>query len=317
MEIFDEIYSNNFLAVTKILSMLSKSSLKGKDIQKILNEYNSTLMLSDLKALKLIDFIDGEYISGLECSCEIKRPFTDIEKAWLKAIISDEKIHLFLNDDELNDISELLKDVVPLFEKKDFRFFDKHTISDNYNDKNYILKFKNLIKAIHYRMFVYIELAESDTMPNSRRCIPYKLEYSCLDDAFRLIAFDSEYKNLMIFRLSEISKITLSSDLYNIPDENILEKFEEPQPVEIEVYNKRNAIERFMISFSNYHKETRFIKEKDCCITKIFFFKQDYESIIDNIVAFGPTVKILAPEFAVKDVVSKLKVQKNLFDAYQ
>ena len=62
MEIFDEIYSNNFLAVTKILSMLSKSSLKGKDIQKILNEYNSTLMLSDLKALKLIDFIDGEYI---------------------------------------------------------------------------------------------------------------------------------------------------------------------------------------------------------------------------------------------------------------
>ena len=59
------------------------------------------------------------------------------------------------------------------------------------------------------------------------------------------------------------------------------------------------------------------IKEKDCCITKVFFFKQDYVSIIDNIVAFGPTVKILAPEFAVKDVVSKLKIQKNLFDAYQ
>ncbi|HJI60990.1 MAG TPA: WYL domain-containing protein [Ruminococcus bromii] len=223
----------------------------------------------------------------------------------------------FLSDDELNDLSELLKDVAPLFEKKDFRFFDKHTISDDYNDKNYILNFKNLIKAIHFRMFVYIELADSDTTPSSRRCIPYKLEYSCLDDAFRLIAFDSEYRSLMIFRLSEISKITLLSDSYNIPDENILENFEEPQPVEIEVYNKRNAIERFMISFSNYHKETRFIKEKDCCITKIFFFKQDYESIIDNIVAFGPTVKILSPESAVKDVVFKLKAQRNLFSSYQ
>ena len=317
MEIFDEIYSNNYLAVAKILSKLSNSALKSKEIQNILNEYNSTLMLSDLKSLKLINFIDGEYESNLECSHEIKRPFTNIEKAWLKSVISDKKVHLFLNDEELNLISKLLKDVDPLFEDKEFRFFDKHIYNNNFNDECYVSNFRNLTKAIHYRIYINLELTNSETGLNQTKYVPYKLEFSCLDDAFRLIAFDSQFKKLFFFKLSDIRKTTLLEEYFTIADKDILEKFEEPVPIEIEVYDKRNAIERFMISFSNYHKETKFIEEKNCCITKLFFFKQEYESVIDNIVAFGPTVKILSPESAVKDVISKLKTQKKLFEAYQ
>lgn len=317
MEIFDEIFSNNFLAADKILSSLSEAAMKSKDLQKILSEYNSTLKLSELKKMNLIDSDCGEYITNLECLSDIKRPLTNIELSWLKAVISDEKIHLFLDNNELKQIESLLSEVVPLYSEKDFSFFDRRSNGDKYDSEEYIGNFKKLARAIRNNLIAVVEYISKNGKKHIKKYAPYKLEYSGFDNRFRLIAFDCELKTIFILELSGIVNVEVTSDKYAPIDDNILENFEELYPIEIEIYDKRNAIERFMISFSNYHKETRYDKKRNCCITKLYYYKQDYKTIINNIISFGPAVKVLSPSFAVDEIVSKLKNQKKMFEAHQ
>lgn len=71
---------------------------------------------------------DGTYTPAV--SHLPKLPLTGLQQRWLKSIIADRRISLFLSDSDLAWAGELLKDTEPLFDEEDFYYFDRFKDGD-------------------------------------------------------------------------------------------------------------------------------------------------------------------------------------------
>ena len=77
---------------------------------------------------------------------KFEQPLTNLEKSWLKALISDPKIRLFLDEEKISELKELLGVVEPLFDYSCFRYIDRYAESDDFTSEEYIKKFRILYK---------------------------------------------------------------------------------------------------------------------------------------------------------------------------
>ena len=91
--------------------------------------------------------------------------------------------------------------------------------------------------------------------------------------------------------------------------ETHIEKFDSEEPLIVEVYDDRNAIERFMVEFSAYKKNSEFDDSTQTCITKIWYKKTDEIEVLIKLLSFGPTLKVLGPERFLK--IFKYRIQKQ------
>ena len=62
-------------------------------------------------------------------------PLTDLQRAYLKSILLDDKIRLFFSDEEIGEINAALSGVEPLFWPEDFTCFDRFSDRDDYDDQ--------------------------------------------------------------------------------------------------------------------------------------------------------------------------------------
>ncbi|HAP78792.1 MAG TPA: WYL domain-containing protein, partial [Ruminococcus sp.] len=120
MELFSEIYSAYYNAVTEILS---EQNLSKKDIISIINrnafsESSLYIVPAICGEWELLSENNGIYNSKLKNTPSM--PLTETEKQWLKAVISDSRSSLFIDDDTKLHISEMLKNTEPLFNQEDF-----------------------------------------------------------------------------------------------------------------------------------------------------------------------------------------------------
>ena len=101
-------------------------------------------------------------------------------------------------------------------------------------------------------------------------------------------------------------------------DDGELEKFRrllqdiEPLFDNSDLNLSRNAVERFMISFSNFRKESAYDEERQLCRTTVYYRPEDSETVLGNIISFGPTVRVASPQKSAEEIVRRLKRQKEL-----
>ena len=74
------------------------------------------------------------------------------------------------------------------------------------------------------------------------------------------------------------------------------------------IKNRRNALERTMLHFSNYEKRTRKIDE-DTWECLIYYNRSMETELLIEILSFGPTVKVTGPDSFVALVKERLKRQ--------
>ena len=60
-------------------------------------------------------------------------PITALEQAWLKSLLDDPRICLFLTDPQLEHLDEALAQVEPLYRQSDLIYFDRYLDGDNYS----------------------------------------------------------------------------------------------------------------------------------------------------------------------------------------
>ncbi len=294
--LFHEIYGTYYAIVTEILKRAAEEDLTEKDILELVRREGFTETVTVIPdALK-----SGRWplLGGNYGSPEI--PLSNLEKMWLKALLSDPRIQLFT--DHLQELQKGLEDVEPLYEEGFFVLFDRYEDGDDYADKTYVRNFRIIRSAMREKK--KIRITYGGRRGNRTHTLsPLKLEYSAKDDKFRLLGREDQ-KNITL-NMASIRKVAML-------DEGAVEADAysgELCSVIFELKDERKAMERCMIGFSDLQKETEKLDDSNYRVT-LHYYKEDETEILIRILSFGPLIKVTGPEQFLELVRGRVMKQK-------
>lgn len=273
--IFHEIYSLYYKTVTCLI----QSSFT--DVHEIINKnaFKESFMM-------LEEALERWPIKNIDVSTY---PLTLLQKRWLKAISLDSRIQLFSYS------WSFLDDVEPLFTPDDIYIFDQYSDGDPYTDLQYQKNFHMIMQAIKEKSGLAVTWK---TKQKTSYVLPQLLEYSEKDDKFRLVAYDGT-----VINVSRIEECHLTHYNVSTTKKQRLEKY-----VLIEVKNERNTLDRVLLHFAHFKKETE--KREKIYIVKLFYDESDETEMVIRLLSFGPMIKVIEPIEFKQLIRQRLKKQK-------
>jgi hypothetical protein len=319
MNLFSELYSCYYSVTSKILK---DSPLSEKQINELINtnafSESALYLLPKLchkNGWNLLSKTDNNFstsISTIACL-----PLTTLEKRWIKALLLDPRIHLFITATVFEELIVKLADIEPLYKSAHFKWFDMFTDGDDYADPNYIKNFQKILKAIKAKTIINVMFKSGKGKTICGSYLPYKLEYSKKNNRFRIyvakmVALQSV--SLGTINLSRIHAIQISPVTYPAPiDMNKIFQWKRCiEPVTLEITNERNGIERFMMEFASYEKQTVIDDDNRKCTANLWYDLQDETELVIKLLSFGPVLQVTSPSRVITQLKDRVERQYNL-----
>lgn len=324
-ELFSELYNCYYQVVRALItnqSSISKASLRAYVAEM---GYEESVLYLLPKLLNgdwdiLRKNHDGSLTARL--SSDFYVPLTSLQRSYLKALLSDAKIRLFMDEAQHSELLALFSDVEPLYTAEDFCYYDRFLDGDDYTNDDYRKHFRILLEAIRHNQYVDILYAPVTGKRLHHHYLPCKLEYSVKNDCFRLLAINrhslisgsrDDTCRIETLRLSRIRSVTPTEQhTKEIPDINrMLQHAYYKEPVTFLLVNERNALERAMLQFANYEKNTRRL-EGNTYECQIYYNKLNETELLIEILSFGPMLRVTGNESFLQLVRTRLKKQREL-----
>ena len=299
--IFSEVYGCYYRAVSRILErILSEGALTERQAEKIIRREafaESALAITAAVRAEEWQVLDRSYCTPVKHSPTM--PLTELERRWLKAISLDPRMKLFA------DGLEGLEDVPPLYESAWFVYFDRSRGGDPFEDAQYRRIFAQVRDCLCAGRGILIEYLSGKSRRSQGIYYPVRLEYSAREDRFRLIAIGRGAYHIL--------------NLARIPDCREADIFPErpgAKPLrfcraEFVVEDERNCLERVMLRFSGYRKQT--VRMEDGrYLVKLDYLREEETELVIGLLSFGPFVQALAPASLVREIKSRILLQPDL-----
>ena len=299
--LFHEVYSAYFSAVSEILARAVDGTLTPDMMKRICDE--KAFSESFLKIIPALTEEKWQLLCSdmsTPLTKEPSQPLTALQKRWLKAISLDPRMKLFDLD------WSFLDGVQPLFMPDDILYFDKYADGDPFNDPHYIEVFRTALFGIKTGSVAEIIYHSAKGRTRRIKCRLQLLEYSEKDDKFRLRV--SGCRNVDMLRVAGIESMLLCPGLYFEP------KPPEPQRMccmEAELIDERNALERAMLHFSHFERETSHIGGNRYRL-RVFYSENDETELLIRVLSFGPMMRVYAPKSLVDEIRRRLRMQYEM-----
>lgn len=299
--LFNEIYGSYYNAVAQILTEAVNGELTDGRINEVIREKafaESALTIpSKLKS--------GEWpLLKNDLTTPIKHeptmPLTTLQKRWLRSLLADKRIALF------SPSCEGLEDVEPLYTPDIFVCFDRYSDGDDYESESYIRNFRTVLTALREKRKLRIRFVGHRGIRESYLCIPEKLEYSSKNDKFRLQA-SAGGRPVTV----NIGRIRSCEALDAYTDEEYRPTKSKTRTLVLELTDERNALERVMLHFSHFEKETEQIDETHYRVTLQYDLYDETELVI-RILSFGPVLKVVSPKSVYDNIRERIEKQMKL-----
>lgn len=321
MNIFSEIYGTYFRIAAKLLENETTDEKTVNDTIKRDGFRDSILFLPQ----KLIPGSDDWGLfrrgnDGVLVRITKNAPvnvLTKMQKMWLKAKLSDPRIRLFMDDETIAHLDERLKDVQPLYRQEHFRIIDRFGNADDFSDEHYISIFRSALDAVKRRSIVYIEFVSGSGRRMSGKFVLLKMEYSPKNGKFRLYCYllkNDRIRSRGLINVGRIVSITDTGRVFRTPVslDDYFSSRKCSTPAVIKVTKERNGIERFMMEFASFEKQTVRDHETGDYTVKLWYDDQDETEILIQLLSFGPVVEILDPPQLREQAKERVKRQYEL-----
>lgn len=330
MELFNEIYGKYYLIFFHLLREASNGPITVETIRQIIGEYGYQESLLHL----LPKVLPGEDSYPLLVTAHEKNPRNGVnqpikyesiiknkpepiatipELRWLKTVLSDPRVVLFLIDESKAELLNQLDSYEPLFDLKDYQLQGVSNDGDDFGDLKYQNNFRKIMEAFLQKRLIKLNFSNAEGEKRFNYYAPYRLEYSIKDDKFRLTAGVVHRGKLIQYHrinLARIQRVTLVED--GIIPEN-LEEFVRAHrcetPIEIEMLNLRNGFERCFIQLSGYERSTEYDEETKRCKMKLYYYDFEEPELLITLLSFGPTIKVLGPKKIRDEIIERIKRQ--------
>lgn len=298
--VFSEIYGTYFNAVAAILREAGESPVSEKRIREIVQEKafgESMMTIPEALMDGRWPLLDTNGRSILKH--EPQMPLTTLQKRWLKGLLADPRIALF------EPSAEGLEDVEPLFTPDMFVYFDQYADGDCYENPVYREHFRMILTAIREKRKLVLTMNTRQGKERTTVCAPYRLEYSLKDDKFRLIGAN-QYCRVTV-NLARILQCRFAESF--TPEEYPLHQSQR-QELELLLTDERNALERCMLHFSDFEKETEKLDDKHYRFL-LRYEEEDETEVLIRVLSFGPRLQVTAPDSFIEKIKERLERQKS------
>ncbi len=296
--IFSKLYNVYYNAVAKILAGAVEGRLDEESMNNAVEKaaFGESFMtiIPALKNQKW-QLLNSDYSTPLMNKPTM--PLTDLQKRWLKAISLDKRVKLFGLD------FSGLEDVEPLFTDKDYIIYDKYNDGDDFEDENYITHFRLILDSIRkgYPLKIAINNRHGDRV--TMNILADSLEYSEKDDKFRIITRDSGMAIINVGRI-------ITCERYEGSRVRAMKRNPKTKKLVFDVTDERNALERTMLHFAHFEKQTERTGD-DLYRVTLFYDKDDETEMVIRILSFGPKIRVIEPENFINLIKDRLKRQKS------
>ena len=325
MNIFSEIYGAYFRIAGKTLK---NKTVTAKEINNFIEEegFADSVLFLPQKLLPQKDGSDWGLLNknddGTFSRVTKKAPVfavTNLQKRWLKTKLSDPKTSLFLSDTEIEKLSAILSEIKPLFTAEQYRYTDKFSDGDSFEDESYRRNFHEVLEALKYRTILDISFWGRYQNRISGQYVPVKIQYSEKNDKFRLYCYEvktGKHYGSTIINIGRIEKAENTGESYNgeISAERLFAERRCSEPALLRVTPERNAVERFMNEFSAYEKQSERDLETGICTVKLWYDKFDETELLIRLLSFGPVLEILGPPDFRKQAADRVMRQAELLN---
>ncbi|HEX3032255.1 MAG TPA: WYL domain-containing protein [Bacillota bacterium] len=325
LELFSEVYGRYYSVLTNLLTVASLRPVTTRDVNElILREgfaeslagLGPKLLESGPESYNLLIREDTAYKSALKGAPA--KMLTTPQKMWLKALLSDSRIGLFLDKADISQLDAAMYEIKPLFDDRYVETVDMSRDGDPFEDPDYRAHFRTVLSGVQHKQCLEIRYHNAEGKRIQGDFVPYRLEYSLKDDKFRLSCIKLEngrlkhYTRINLFRIEGVE--VLDRPAYPEGVERYISRHKMPEPIEIEVSNERNGFERCFIHLSNFERSSEYIKETDTCRIRIFYYDFDEPELIITLLSFGPILKVLSPAAFRNQLVERIKRQMRLLE---
>lgn len=296
--LFSEIYGSYFNVVAAILSEASDGNLTERRLTELVRDRafaESALTIPSALKSEAWPLLDGAYRSVLHHKPTM--PLTTLQKRWLKALLADPRIALFDPD------TAGLEHVEPLYAQDTFVLFDQYADGDPYGDPVYITCFQTALKAIREKRRLRIRFHGRTGARHSFVCVPYRLEYSAKDDKFRLLAAGKRRLNTI-----NMARVRFCELLEPYEPEEVTLPRERPEELVMLLHDERNGLERVLLHFSHFEKETLRLDDRLYQI-KLRYDRDDETELLIRVLSFGPVLEVKSPGEFIRLIRGRIRRQ--------
>jgi len=108
--------------------------------------------------------------------------------------------------------------------------------------------------------------------------------------------------------LARISHCELTNEHYS---EKVVPHAINQERLELELIDERNALERVLLHFSHFEKETKRLDGQHYQLI-LHYDKDDETELIIRVLSFGPMIKVISPDDFKQKLIERLKKQQKL-----
>lgn len=323
MELFSEIYNTYFQILRTLLTThdtLTSNTLR-TELEHMCSTEGLLYILPKLTSGEWMLLEKQDDIFYRKISDDFYVPFTNLQKSFLKSILQDTRMQLFLDDSHIDALNRFLTDVDALWQPDTFYYYDQFRHGDPYSDPEYKVHFQTLLQAIHEKQFVDITYEARQNHRVHHHYIPCRLEYSIKNNCFRLLALKrigQKKLRLEILNVERITNVVFTAQPVpkNYDLNAIIRHSYYKEPVHLIIYNKRNALERAMLHFANYEKNTT--KIDDYTYECLIYYNETMETeLLIEVLSFGPMIKVLGNEKFLSLLKKRLYKQRQWDSEYK
>lgn len=323
MTIFHEMYGLYYRITERLLR---RGKITDKDVYAAIRDggFRDSMLFLPQKLLPQPDGSDWGVLRRAEDGTLVpltahlpKIPLTLLQKRWLKAKLRDEKLRVFLSDDEYAELDAALSDIEPLYLPDDFRIADHFSDGDPFSDDTYRTHFCTALAAVRGGEAVEIIFLSGHGKFIRQWYLPLALEYSQKNDKFRLccrVVRNGRLSGSATVNLGRIETIRRTG--YFPPKKSSAEHFFSlrrcKEPVTVRVTDARNGVERFMMEFASYEKHTYRDRATGECIVQLWYNTQDETELLIQLLSFGPVIEILGPPAFRAQAAARVDAQYRL-----
>lgn len=159
------------------------------------------------------------------------------------------------------------------------------------------------MKAIREKRKLRIRFHDRTGARHSLECMPYRLEYSAKDDKFRLLVIGKRRRNTV-----NVARMRSCELLDQYDPKEITLPSERLEELTLILHDERNALERVLLHFSHFEKET--LKLDDWLYQiKLRYDKDDETELLIRVLSFGPVLEVKAPDEFIRLMRSRIQKQ--------
>ncbi|WP_313561833.1 WYL domain-containing protein [Ruminiclostridium cellobioparum] len=334
MELFNEVKNRYFQLVFRIISECAEGKAKS-DVVKLIDagEFEQRLIGKNQQSfadmilnrsnedgnLDLLKETGGLFYPCIKNNGELPLPvrFTNLEKAWLKALLAQPDINMLLSKNTFDKLNKELQDFDSPIKEEYFDITNSIKLPEIIQRDTYEVNFKLILKAlIMEKPIKYNNVDRNGNILSNKVALPVNLEYSMKDARFRVSLYSIDDNRPVLANVFSLSEIRILDEDFGIDRETakklLFEQKYSEQPVILEVTDKNTAMERCFMCFSGMERTARELGDNRYEI-RLNYYLFDEESLIQNIISLGPYVRVNSPQRIVDEVVKRVKKAISLY----